>query len=90
MTREVELEHQGQISEAEQVLVTDLRNTEIAAAGSIEHALVLNNLGVLYMAADRHLDAVRSLRRAIRIVEALEGDAVKQILAKTKVHLAAC
>jgi len=86
----MELERHGQISEAEQILLTETRKTEMAAAGSFELAIVLNNLGLLYMLADRHPDAVPLLRRAIRILERLEGDAVVQLLDQTKVSLAAC
>jgi tetratricopeptide (TPR) repeat protein len=86
----IELERHGQIIEAEQILLTEAHKTEIAAAGSFELAIVLNNLGVLYMAAERYSDAVPVLRRAIQILERLEGEAVEQLLDKTKVSLAGC
>jgi tetratricopeptide (TPR) repeat protein len=86
----MDLELQGKISEAEQILLTEARKTEIAAAGSVKLAIVLNNLGVLYMAANRYSDAVPMLRRAIRILEKLESDAVAKLLVETKLQLAAC
>jgi tetratricopeptide (TPR) repeat protein len=90
LKRAMELERPGKISEAERILLTEARKTEITAAGSIELAIVLEHLGALYIAAVRHSDAVPLLRRAIRILERLEGDDVLQLLVKTKVHLAAC
>jgi tetratricopeptide (TPR) repeat protein len=84
----IELEFRGEIKEAERVLLKLLREAEDSAPGSLHHAIVLNNLAVLYGTAERHGDAERYLLRSIRMMEDFRGERPPELLAKTKLQLA--
>jgi tetratricopeptide (TPR) repeat protein len=87
LTRAMDLERQGQVREAERILWTIVRREEAADSGSLELAVSLNHLGVLYAKASRHADAERHLKRSIRILETLGGEA-DQLCAKVALQLA--
>jgi Tfp pilus assembly protein PilF len=84
----VELERQGQLREAERIILNVVREAE-AGGPSIELGLALNNLAVLLLTGDRFPEAERQFRRAIDVLEAVGSDAGKYLAAKTKVHLGA-
>jgi tetratricopeptide (TPR) repeat protein len=88
LSRAIELELKGQIKEAEQILLKVAREAEKSAPGSLHEAVILNNLAVLYIAAERYADAERYFKRAIRIIEEFNGERPPELLARTKLQLA--
>jgi Tfp pilus assembly protein PilF len=89
LSHSMKLEQGGEIRKAEQVLVNAIRNAEAVPSDRLGLAIALNNLGLLYLTLDRHADAEQQLVRSIQILKKLKGELVEQVLAKTKLHLAA-
>jgi tetratricopeptide (TPR) repeat protein len=89
MDQAIELERHGRIVEAQKLLHVVIRKAEAEPRDNIRLAVALNNLGVLYGASDRHGDAERQFKRSIRVLERLQGDMAEQLLARTRLHLAA-
>ena len=86
LDRAIELEHQGKIREAEQTILNVIRDCRDE---SLELGAALNNLAVLYLATDRYADAEQQFMRSIRVLKTLRGELAEQVLARTKLHLAA-
>jgi tetratricopeptide (TPR) repeat protein len=82
------LENQGNVREAERLLIRIIRDTQPPGGSSIELAVALNNLGVLYVSLDRYADAEQHFLRALRILKASNEDAAVQLAAKTTLGLA--
>ena len=66
LTQAIELENQGQLKEAEHVLLKVIHTAEAANNDTIELGVAVNNLGVLYVATERYADAEREARAARR------------------------
>jgi tetratricopeptide (TPR) repeat protein len=86
--RATELEQQGQVKEAEDLLHEVIRRAE-SSDNYLELGVALNNLAVLYAGLERPADAERYFNRAIRLIETLDPSVGTQMLARTKLHLAA-
>jgi tetratricopeptide (TPR) repeat protein len=86
LRRATELENQGKIKESEHTLLNFLRSVQDSE--SLEQALVLNNLGILYSTTDRHPEAEALFERSVRLLEKLPGEVTEQVLLKAKLHLA--
>ena len=89
LTRAIELEQQGQVREAERILLKLVHRLDSIAAGSLELSTALNNLAVLYSSSRRYSDAEWYFKRSVQVLQTLDADVAEEHLAKAKLHLAA-
>jgi Tfp pilus assembly protein PilF len=89
LSRAIDLEFQGQLKEAERIVLNVIRNAEAAGSNSMELGVALNNLAVLYIATNRYADAEQYFKQAQRVLESIQGELAQQVVAKSKIHLAA-
>ena len=89
LSRAIDLEQQGQVREAERILLKLVRRLDGTTAATLELSTALNNLAVLYSSGSRYSDAERYFKRSIRVLQTLDGETAEQLLAKAKLHLAA-
>jgi len=89
LSRAIDLEYQGQIKEAERIVLNVIRNAEAANSNSMELGIALNNLAVLYVSTNRYADAEQYFTRSLRVLESIPGEVAQQVVAKAKIHLAA-
>jgi tetratricopeptide (TPR) repeat protein len=82
-----ELEHKGNLKGAERVLLDFIDVAEAAGAQGVLSA-AMNNLAVLYMGMERVADAERYFKRALRVMESIDGEAASRAHARTKLQLA--
>ena len=88
LVRATQLENQGNVREAERLLIRIIRDVQSPAGSGMELAVALNNLGVLYVSMDRYADAEQQFLRALRILKANGDEASVQLAAKTTLGLA--
>ena len=82
-----QLERQGDMKAAERLLLDFIDTAETANTPGVL-AVAMNNLAILYMNVDRVSDAERYFKRAMRVLESIEGTSAARTLARTKLHLA--
>jgi tetratricopeptide (TPR) repeat protein len=83
------LENQGQVREAEAILLNIIKETEGPDSSTLELGVALNNLAVLYVSAGRYADGERAFMRSMRALKTVEGELYEQVLSRAKLHLAA-